>query len=71
VAISVFGGTAKVVVGWLVHATHQPMAPAYYRFVASVIGVAAMFALPESAPARLAARAAKLAALETVVSAAL
>ena len=71
VAISIFGGTAQVVVAWLVHATHQPMAPAYYRFAASAIGIAAMFALPESAPARLAARAARLAELETVVTASL
>jgi MFS family permease len=71
VAISIFGGTAQFVVAWLVHATHQPMAPAYYRFVASAIGIAAMFVLPESAPARLAARAARLAELETVVTAAL
>jgi len=71
VAISIFGGTAQFVVAWLTHATHQPMAPAYYRFVASAIGIAAMFALPESAPARLAARAAKLEALEAVTAAAL
>jgi MHS family citrate/tricarballylate:H+ symporter-like MFS transporter len=66
-AIAVFGGTAQVVVAWLTHATGQPMAPAYYRFAASLIGIAAMFALPESAPARLAARAPTAAQPEAAV----
>ena len=51
-AISVFGGTTQFVVAWLVHFTHQPMAPAYYRFSASLVGLAALALLPESAPVR-------------------
>lgn len=52
VAISVFGGSTQVVVQWLVDVTHQPMAPAYYRFAASLVGLSALFLLPESAPVR-------------------
>ncbi|HTX51561.1 MAG TPA: MFS transporter [Caulobacteraceae bacterium] len=54
-AITVFGGSAQFVVQWLVLATHQPMAPAYYRFAASLVGLAALVLLPESAPVRRAA----------------
>jgi MFS transporter, MHS family, citrate/tricarballylate:H+ symporter len=52
VAISIFGGTAQFIVAWLVHATHQPMAPAWYRLVFSLIGIGAMLAIPESSPAK-------------------
>jgi len=51
-AISVFGGSAQFVVQWLVDTTHQPMAPAYYRFAASLVGLVALTLLPESAPVR-------------------
>lgn len=52
VAISVFGGTAQLIVAWLVHATNQPMAPAWYRLVFSLIGIGAALAIPESSPAK-------------------
>jgi MFS transporter, MHS family, citrate/tricarballylate:H+ symporter len=51
-AISVFGGSAQFVVQWLIDTTHQPMAPAYYRFAASLVGLVALMLLPESAPVR-------------------
>jgi MFS family permease len=50
VAISVFGGTTQFMVAWLIHATHQPMAAAYYRVAASAVGFVALLLLPESAP---------------------
>ena len=53
VAISIFGGTTQVVVAWLIHATGQPLAPAYYRVAASAVGLLAIVLLPESAPVRL------------------
>jgi MFS family permease len=52
VAISVFGGTTQVVVEWLVDATHQPMAPAYYRLAALAVGLVALLVLRESAPVK-------------------
>ena len=52
-AIAVFGGTTQFMVGWLIHAFGQPLVPAYYRMMASVIGILAMVSLPESAPAKL------------------
>jgi len=60
-AISVFGGTTQLIIASLIHATGQPLVPAYYRVAASVVGLIAMLYLPESAPARL--RPANLAAL--------
>jgi MHS family citrate/tricarballylate:H+ symporter-like MFS transporter len=51
-AIAIFGGSAQLVVAALIHATHQPLAAAWYRLAASAIGIAAMIAMPESAPAR-------------------
>ncbi|HEX7760076.1 MAG TPA: MFS transporter [Caulobacteraceae bacterium] len=52
VAIAVFGGTTQFVVAWLLHATGQPMAPAFYRLAASLMGLTAMICLQESAPAK-------------------
>jgi MFS family permease len=50
--ITVFGGTTQFVVAWLLHTTHQPMAPAYYRLAALLVALIALALLPESAPAR-------------------
>ena len=55
-AIAVFGGSAQFVVALLIHALHAPIAPAWYRLGATVFGLAAMIALPESAPVRRNAR---------------
>ena len=55
VAVAFFGGTTQVVVAWLVHATGQPMAPAFYRMVALAIALLAVLNMPESSPARIAA----------------
>jgi MFS family permease len=53
IAIAVFGGFTPLVLASLVHATGNPMTPAYYRLGASLLGIIAMFNLPESAPAKL------------------
>ena len=52
-----------IYVGQVVHVPDgrsgiTPMAPAYYRLAASLVGLAGIFLLPESAPARRAAPAA-------------
>ena len=52
IAIAVFGGTTQFAVGWLIHVLEQPLAPAYYRVAASLVGLAAVLSLRESAPAK-------------------
>lgn len=53
VSIATFGGTCQLVIRWLIHATGNPMSPAWYLLAATVIGQAAMMLIPESAPAKL------------------
>lgn len=55
VAIAAFGGTTQLVITWLIRVTGSPIAPAWYMFVATAIGQAAMWMIAETAPARLAA----------------
>jgi MFS family permease len=52
-AIAIFGGSAQAIVTWLLKVTGDAMAPAYYLMAASVLGLIAMFLMPESAPAKL------------------
>jgi MFS family permease len=49
-AISVFGGSTPFLVTWLTGVTHNPLMPGWYLAVASVIGLAALWFLPETAP---------------------
>lgn len=48
VGVSLFGGTTQFVLTWLIAQTGNPVAPAWYLLVASVIGAAAAWALPET-----------------------
>lgn len=57
-AISVFGGSTQFLVAWLIRATGNPLAPAWFMFVWIVIGLAILFQLPETAPVKTAAAAA-------------
>lgn len=52
IAISVFGGSTQFLVAWIIHATGNPLAPAWYMLGAVGIGLTAMVLLPETAPAR-------------------
>jgi len=54
-AISVFGGFAQFFVTWLIRATGNPLAPAWYMFSGVIVGLAALCLLPETAPVRRAA----------------
>jgi MFS family permease len=54
VSISVFGGSTQFVLAWLIKTTGSPLAPAYYWTGATLIGLLAMLAARESAPAKLA-----------------
>jgi MFS family permease len=53
-AISTFGGTAQFIVTWLIVATGDPLAPAWYMMAAVGIGIAAMIAMRETAPVKVA-----------------
>jgi MFS transporter, MHS family, citrate/tricarballylate:H+ symporter len=53
VAIAAFGGTAQLVVTWLIHATGSPLAPAWYMLVATAVGLVAMAMIPETAPVKM------------------
>ena len=50
-AIAVFGGSTQFLVAWIIHATGNPLAPAWYMLGAVTIGLMAMARLPETAPA--------------------
>lgn len=52
-AISIFGGTAQFNVAWLTSVTQSPLAPAWYMMAGVSIGLLAVLAMPETAPARL------------------
>ena len=49
-AITVFGGTTQFIITWLIHATGNPLAPAWYVTIAAVFGIVAMILMPETAP---------------------
>jgi MFS family permease len=51
-AISVFGGSAQFFVTWLIRATGNPLAPAWYMFSGVIVGLAALSLLPETAPVK-------------------
>ena len=50
VAIAMFGGSTQFIVHWLIEATGNPLAPAWYNTGALLIGSIAMTAMRESAP---------------------
>jgi MFS transporter, MHS family, citrate/tricarballylate:H+ symporter len=53
VAIATFGGTAQLVVTWLLHVSGNPLAPGWYLLFAASIGLIAMSLMPETAPAKV------------------
>ena len=50
VAIASFGGTAQLVVTWLLHVSGNPLAPSWYLLLAAAVGLIAMSLMPETAP---------------------
>jgi MFS family permease len=48
VGVSLFGGTTQFIITWLISATGNPAAPAWYVTITSIITVLAMLALPET-----------------------
>ncbi len=53
VAIATFGGTAQLVVTWLLHVSGDPLAPSWYLLLAAAAGLVAMSLIPETAPAKV------------------
>jgi MFS family permease len=51
--VALFGGTAQLVVTWLIHVTGSELAPAWYLVGAYVAGSVAGLMLAETAPARV------------------
>jgi MFS transporter, MHS family, citrate/tricarballylate:H+ symporter len=56
VAIAGFGGTAQLVVTWLIHVSGDPLAPSWYLLLAAIVGFVAMTMMPETAPVKLGRR---------------
>jgi MHS family citrate/tricarballylate:H+ symporter-like MFS transporter len=52
VAIASFGGTAQLVVTWLLYISGDPLAPAWYLLLAAAVGLIAMSLMPETAPVK-------------------
>ena len=48
IGVSIFGGTTQLLITWLIAATGNPAAPAWYVVGTSLVTAAAMWALPES-----------------------
>ena len=53
IPVAVFGGTTQMVVTWLLHVTGEPMSVAWYLTGVAVVGLGAMIAMRESAPAKV------------------
>ena len=54
-AIATFGGTAQLIVTWLIYATGNALAPAWYMMFASAVGLVAMIMMRETSPSKLSA----------------
>jgi MFS family permease len=48
IGVSLFGGTTQFIITWLIGVTGDPVSPAWYVTLTSVVTVAAMLALPET-----------------------
>jgi MFS family permease len=53
VAIATFGGTAQLVVTWLLHISGNPLAPAWYLLLAAAVALVAMALMRETAPVKV------------------
>jgi MFS family permease len=53
-SITVFGGSTQSILTWLIHVTHDPMAPALYLMAFTLLGVLGIVLIAETAPSRMA-----------------
>ena len=58
--VTVFGAAAQPSVTWLIKATGSPMAPAWYMMAAALVGIIAMWLMPETRPTPALVKAAPL-----------
>ncbi|HLK23855.1 MAG TPA: MFS transporter [Caulobacteraceae bacterium] len=58
-SVAIFGGSTQPLIAWVTEKTHQPLAPAYYLMLTTLVGIAAMLSVRETSPhhARVLARA--------------
>jgi MHS family citrate/tricarballylate:H+ symporter-like MFS transporter len=57
ITVATFGGITQPLIAWMIHVTNQPLAPAFYLMATTLIGLAAMIAMTETAPGKLAVKA--------------
>jgi len=50
VAVALFGGVTQPLIAWVIHVTGNAMAPAFYLMITTVVGIAAMVLVRETAP---------------------
>jgi hypothetical protein len=46
--VTLFGGTAQLIVAWLIHVTGDPLSPAWYLIASSLVGLLAVFKMAET-----------------------
>jgi MFS family permease len=51
--VTLFGGTAQLVVTWLIHVTGDPLSPAWYLIASSIVGLGAVLMMAETSGAEL------------------
>jgi hypothetical protein len=51
--VTLFGGTAQPILAWLIHATGNPLSPAWYLILAGTVGLGAILLMPETKDAVL------------------
>jgi MFS family permease len=52
-AVTVFGGTAQLVVAWLTRVTGDPLSPAWYLIASGVVGIVAVLMMKETSGVEL------------------
>lgn len=50
ISVALFGGATQPLIAWIIHTTGQPLAPAFYLMATTLVGIAAMLSVKETAP---------------------
>jgi len=53
ISIAIFGGSAQLIVTWLIHVSGNPLAPAWYLIASGICGVISTAMMAETAPVRV------------------
>jgi MFS family permease len=53
VAVAIFGGTAQLIITWLIHVSGSAMALPWYLLCAGTVGLVGMILMPETAPVKV------------------